>query len=185
MPRRKALGKPDQAPKHAQPAEPRQNLRIFCLLNGLKVDFPRKTPEMNSSKQPRKTIMETLKFLLQSKKSETSRAQEVVNDSVSWMHQQFRAAGVAYHYSDGGAGLGKYGYFQIKSLLKETAITLHLKIAEINGQPYVSAEVRVRGQHESILFPYFGEIGSEEGKLNILHFIADFVLSTSPDLTAL
>lgn len=129
--------------------------------------------------------METLKFLLQSKKADSSRSHDVVAEANAWMHQQFRTAGIRYHFADGGAGYGIYGYFQIKSLLKETAITLHVKIAEINSMPYVSAEVRVRGQQEGILFPYFGEIGSEEGKLTLLHFIADFMLSTTPDLTAL
>ena len=129
--------------------------------------------------------METLKFLLQSKKADSAGPHEVVDEATTWMHTQFRNAGIAYHYSDGGAGYGHYGYFQIKSLLKETAITLHLKIAEINGTPYCAAEVRVRGQQEGILFPYFGEIGSEDGKLTVLHFIADFLLSTTPDISAL
>jgi hypothetical protein len=130
-------------------------------------------------------IMETLKFLLQSKSADCSRAQEVVSEAVSWMRTQFRNAEIPFYYADGGLGHGNYGYFQIKSLLKQTAITLHLKIAEINGEPYVFAEIRVRGQHESILFPFFGQIGSEEGKVTILHYIADFMLSTTPDLTAL
>ena len=129
--------------------------------------------------------METLKFLLQGKQADRDLPSTVVADAVSWMNTQFKNADVSYHYSEGGGGHGIYGYFQIKSLLKGQAITLHVKIAEINGVPYVFAEVRVRGQHETILFPYFGEIGSEEGKLTLLHFIADFLLSTRPDLTAI
>ena len=129
--------------------------------------------------------METLKFLLQSKKGDSSRPCDVVAAAVSWMSEQLRNAEVSYHYSDGGVGHGVYGYFQIKSILKDTAITLHLKIAEINDLPFASVEVRVRGQHQGILFPYFGEIGSEEGKLLLLHFIADFLLTTKPDLTAI
>lgn len=129
--------------------------------------------------------METLKFLLQGKQADKELPSNVVGDAVSWMHIQFKNADVPYYYSEGGAGHGIYGYFQIKSLLKTQAITLHIKIAEINTIPYVSAEVRVRGQHETILFPYFGEIGSEEGKHTLLHFIADFLLSTTPDLTTI
>lgn len=129
--------------------------------------------------------METLKFLLQSKKADSSRSHDVVNEANAWMHQQFHSAGIPYHFADGGAGYGIYGYFQIKSLLKEIAITLHVKIAEINGVPYASAEVRVRGHQERVLFPFFGEIGSDEGKLLLLHFISDFMLSTTPDLSAL
>jgi hypothetical protein len=36
-----------------------------------------------------------------------------------------------------------------------------------------------------ILFPFFGEIGTADGKLTILHYIADFILSTTPDLSAI
>lgn len=128
--------------------------------------------------------METLKFLLQGKQADIESPHDIVVEAVAWLRTQFLNAGISFHYTDGGVGLGAYGYFQLKSLLKETAITLHLKIAEINRVPYVFAEVRIRGQHESILFPFFGEIGSEEGKLTMLHYIADFILSTSPDLTA-
>jgi hypothetical protein len=136
------------------------------------------------SNQPAKT-METLKFLLQSKKGDISRPSDVVAEAVSWMSTQLHNAEVPYHYSDGGVGHGIYGYFQIKSLLKDIAITLHLKIAEINGVPFVSVEVRVRGQHQGILFPYFGEMGSEEGRLLLLNFVADFLLTTKPDITAI
>lgn len=129
--------------------------------------------------------METLKFLLQTKKADCSRSNDIVAEAASWMRTQLQNAEVPYHYSEGGLGHGTYAYFQIKSMLRETAITLHLKIAEIHSTPYVFAEVRIRGQHESILFPFFGEISGEEGRLLILHYIADFLLSTTPDLTAL
>lgn len=128
--------------------------------------------------------METLKFLLQAKKADCSRCNEIVAESVLWMSTQFQNAEVPFHYSEGGVNQGKYGYFQIQSLLRQTAITLHLKIAEIHSTPYAFAEVRIRGQHESILFPFFGEIGSEEGREVILHYVADFLVSTTPDLTA-
>lgn len=112
--------------------------------------------------------METLKFLLQSKQADVENPHDVVVDAVEWMRSQFLHAGISFHFTDGGAGLGAYGYFQLKSLFKDTAITLHLKIAEINRTPYAFAEVRIRGQHESILFPFFGEIGTDEGKLTML-----------------
>ncbi len=129
--------------------------------------------------------METLKFLLKSKQADLESPREVVRDAIAWMHTQFHNADLAYQYSDGGSGLGAYGYFQFQSLIKETAITLHIKVAEINCIPYAFAEVRVREHQDTILFPFFGEIGSAEGKLTILHYIADFILSTTPDLSAL
>ena len=129
--------------------------------------------------------MESLKLLLQTKKGDNSTTTTVVSDAVNWLRTQFQKAEVPFYYADGGTGHGIYGYFQIKSILKDTAITLHLKIAEIKGSPYVFAEIRMRGQGDRILFPFFGEIGSEDGKLTMLHYIADFVLSTTPDLAAL
>lgn len=128
--------------------------------------------------------METLKFLLQGKKADLDTPLEVVRTAASWMHGQFTEADVPFDYSECGAGLGTYGYFQICSNPKVTAIALHLKIAEIHGEPYAFAEVRLRGKDEVMLFPFFGEIGTAEGKLTILHYIADFVLSSAPEVSA-
>lgn len=129
--------------------------------------------------------METLKFLIQSKRADHEQPREIVESAVDWLSTQLRNADIPYHYAEAGFGHGVYGYFQIKALLKDTAITLHIKIAEINGNPYAFAEIRVRGQQDRVLFPFFGQIGGEEGRLNILHYVCDFVLSTTPDVTAL
>jgi hypothetical protein len=129
--------------------------------------------------------METLKFLLQSKQGDSTRTNEVVAVAVSWMTTQLRNAEVFFHYSAVGLNHGVHGYFQIKSPPENSAIILHLKIAEINGVAYASVEVRVPGQHLGSLFPYFGEIDSEQGRLTLLHFITDFLLSTTQDLTAM
>ena len=122
--------------------------------------------------------METLKFLLQSKHADIARSHEVVSEAVDWMSTQFRNAGIASHYTESGGALGHFGHFQIESSRKETPLTLHIKIAEINGVPYASAEVRSESQ--GVLFPFFGQIGDQEGKTNLLHFVADFHLSTPP-----
>lgn len=126
--------------------------------------------------------METLKYLLQSKKADCTRPKEVVSNSVAWLHTQFQNAGVAADYAEGGVNFGIYGHFQIKSLVNECALTLHIKITEINGLPYAAAEVH--NDQQQILFRYFGEIASEEGKLTLLHYIADFELSTTPEQSA-
>ncbi len=125
--------------------------------------------------------METLKFLLESKKADMETPRDVVREAVDWVQTQLRNASITYHYSEGGSGLGSYGHFQIRSLLENLAITLHLKVAEINGSAFAFAEVCMRGKHEAVLFPFFGEIGTSDGKLTILNYIADFILSTSPD----
>lgn len=124
--------------------------------------------------------METLKFLLQGKKADRNMSKEVVTEAVSWMHTQLQTAGIESEFTEGGANFGYFGCFRIKSLLKSSTITLHMKIAEINGMPYVHAEVH--DEQDQVMFPYFGEIGSAEGKLTLLHFIADFRLSTTPGI---
>jgi hypothetical protein len=129
--------------------------------------------------------METLKFLIQSKKADHEQPLDIVRGAVDWLTNQLRNADVPFHYAEGGFGHGVYGYFQVKALLKDTAITLHIKIAEINGKAYAFSDIRVRGQQDRLLFPFFGEICGEEGRLNMLHYICDFILSTTPDVTAL
>ena len=124
--------------------------------------------------------METLKFLLQSKHADIARSHEVVSEAVEWMNIQLRNAGIASQYTERGGALGHFGHFQIESSLKKTPLTLHIKIAEINGVPYASAEVR--SPSDGVLFPYFGDIGTQESKTNLLHFVADFYLSTTPKL---
>jgi len=126
--------------------------------------------------------METLKFLLQSKKADPDTARDVVRGAAEWMHIQFMNGGIPHEYADGGSGLGCFSHFQIKTRLGKTAITLHLKIAEIKGSPYAFSEVRVTDHQETVLFPFFGEIGSSTGKETILHYIADFILSTMPEV---
>ena len=123
--------------------------------------------------------METLKFLLESKKADVATPARVVQEAVDWMHTQFANARVEHEYSMGGSGLGRFGHFEIESSIHGTDITLHIKIAEINGHAYAFSEVRVRGRQDVILFPFFGEISSDEGRLTILHYVADFILSTS------
>jgi hypothetical protein len=129
--------------------------------------------------------METLKFLIQSKKADHERPLDIVHGAVDWLSTQLRNAELPFHYAEGGFGHGVYGYFQIKTLLKETAVTLHIKVAEINGKAYAFADIRVRGQQDRLLFPFFGQISGEEGRLDILHYICDFILSSTPDVTAL
>ncbi len=128
----------------------------------------------------------SLTYLLETKKSDTQRASVIIDRACGWLRQQLEDANVAYHFTDSGVQEhGGYGYFQIKALFKGTPITLHTKIAEINGKPYCFSDILVRGQQDRLLFPFFGEIGSHEGKLTILHYTADFLLSTSQDVTAM
>lgn len=126
--------------------------------------------------------METLKFLLQGKKADLQTPREVVLEATGWMRTQLDNAAIEYQQVERGTGLGAYSHFQIKSRTGELSITLHLKIAEINGHAFAFAEVRVTDQRETVLFPFFGEITTTDGKTTILHYIADFILSTTPEV---
>lgn len=128
----------------------------------------------------------SLAYLLETKKADSERASVIIDRACDWFKEQLEEAQVPYHFTNSGVQEhGGYGYFQIKSIFKGTAITLHLKIAEIHEKPFCFAEIRVRGQQERLLFPFFGEIGTHEGKLTILHYVADFLLSTQQDVTAM
>ena len=161
MPRPDTLGKPDQLADRAPIGRLPWLAPQILSSRRFTIDFPKgKTPQKRSLKPP--PTMETLKFLLQSKKAAAS-AHEVVDEAVSWMHTQLRNADIAYHYSDGGAGYGHYGYFQIKSLLMETAITLHLKIAEINGIPIVPPRSTCAGTRRVSSSPTSGKSAAKRG----------------------
>ncbi len=127
-----------------------------------------------------------LAYLLETKKMDSARPAVIIGEACDWLKAQLHEANVSYHFTDSGVQEhGGYGYFQIKALFKSTPITLHIKIAEIHERPFCFADIRVRGQHERLLFPFFGEIGSDDGRLTILHYTADFLLSTTQDVTAM
>lgn len=121
--------------------------------------------------------METLKFLLQSKHADATTPGEVVREAVEWVQGQLRNAGVPFQYVPVGSGIGCYGVIQVRPTGPGANLLLDLRIAEIKGVPYVSAEVR-QSHDGSVCFPYFGEIGGSDGRDTLLNFIADFVLST-------
>lgn len=127
--------------------------------------------------------METLKFLLQGKKADLQTPREVVHEASEWMRTQLTNAGITFQQAARGSGLGAFSHFQIQSHIGKMSITLHLKVAEINGQAYAFSEVRVTEERETVLFPFFGEISTTDGKTTILHYIADFILSTMPEET--
>lgn len=125
--------------------------------------------------------MDTLKFLLESKQADASKTGEVVNEAVEWMQGQLQNAGIAFQYVPAGAGAGSYGVLQVRPLNPEVHLLLEMRVAEIKASPHVSAVVR-QTDGGSVCFPYYGEMGSEDGRATLLNFVADFVLSTSNKL---
>ncbi|MEO0795862.1 MAG: hypothetical protein AAFX93_11895 [Verrucomicrobiota bacterium] len=121
--------------------------------------------------------MDTLEILIQSKKANPDLAHDVVSAAAAWLNKELRSAGVSYHLADSEHDFCGYAMFQFHRTWKGTDITLFIKIAEVRETPYVFADIRVREQEENVLFPFFGEIGSDEGKEIILNYLADFLLS--------
>ena len=123
--------------------------------------------------------METLKFLLASKLADELTPGEVVREAAGWLQSQFRNAEIDFQHVPVGSGVACYTIFQVKPRDPSLPLLLELRIAEIRTVPYVSAEVRrVGGDKDIVCFRYFGEMGIGEGRDTLLHFIADFVLST-------
>lgn len=122
-----------------------------------------------------------LKVILESKKSQPSETVEVVSQATRWMKAQLKGANITYNYSACDTE-DHYGHavFSIVRNHKGNPVALDLKIAEIESRPYAFAEVLHMGRYRSRLFPYFGDISSEEEKTTLLHYVSDFILSTSP-----
>ncbi|MFP4351229.1 MAG: hypothetical protein ACLFRP_06175 [Puniceicoccaceae bacterium] len=118
-------------------------------------------------------------MVIQTKRNTPALACDIVSEASRWMKSQLIGAGVGYQY---GACDGRtHSSFSSFTIFRETAerkLLFRLKIAEIAGDPYAFIEAHPVGKPTEILFPFFGEIGSDEGKNRILNYVADFLLST-------
>ncbi|MGE9296365.1 MAG: hypothetical protein ACQKBV_08790 [Puniceicoccales bacterium] len=121
--------------------------------------------------------MNTLSLLIQSKKANPGLSHDVVTEAAEWLQTQLRTAEIDFSFADCEREFCGYALFQFHRVWHQTAITLYVKIAEIHATPYLFADIRVRDRAEQVLFPFFGEIGSDEGKEIALNYIADFHLS--------
>ncbi len=120
-----------------------------------------------------------LLMVLETKRNSPTRACDIVSGASRWMKAQLKGAGVAYQY--GACDRETHASFSSFSIFRETPeqkLLFRLKIAEIGGEPYAFIEAHPVGKPAEILFPFFGEIGGEEGKSRILNYLADFLLST-------
>lgn len=57
-------------------------------------------------------------------------------------------------------------------------MSLDMKIAEIRGMPYIFAEVRSLGKFDGTRFPFFGDLRSDDERDLLLHYVADYLIST-------
>lgn len=123
-----------------------------------------------------------LKYIIDQKKSSPSHTCEVVSEASAWLKAQLEGSNIVFQY--GACDFeDHYGYsiFIIVRNSGSNRLILELKIAEIKEKPFLFAEVRSLGRNTGVLFPYFGEITSEEGRELVLHYISDYILSTEPE----
>lgn len=120
-----------------------------------------------------------LKLLIETKRNAPSQTVDIVSGAARWLKAALNGAQVTYNYASCEAQ-NHYGFAAITLLrsYKRQPVSLDLKIAEIRGEPYVFAEVRSLGKAEGTLFPFFGEVRSDDGRDLLLHYVADFIMST-------
>lgn len=119
-----------------------------------------------------------LLHVMAAKQSSPSRTLDVVSKSSQWLKAALKGAGVAFSYSS-CEDEDHYGFAAItivQNYLGQPAC-LDIKIAEIRDRPFIFAEVRSLGKFEGTMFPFFGDLYSDDERDLLLHYIADFVIS--------
>lgn len=121
-----------------------------------------------------------LRLLMEQKRSQPSVTLDVVSAASAWLKAQLKGARATYNYA--ACQAEDYSGFSVLVVTRwrgQTGYFLELRVTELGGKPFVFAEVRTMGHAQGRLFPFFGEIHTEEGRARMLHYIADFLLSTS------
>ena len=123
--------------------------------------------------------IDDLKLIIETKQNTPNRAFEVVCEATGWMKAALKGAGVAFSYWS-CEEKDHYGFagFTIVRRYRGEPVCLELKIAEIRDAPHFFAEVRSLGKLDGSLFPFLGEMRSTDSRELLLHYIADFVMST-------
>lgn len=120
-----------------------------------------------------------LQLILETKRNSAGTACEIVSDASRWIKAQLKGAGVPFQY--GACEKNDHCAYSSFAIVREgdrPRIVFELKIAEIHQEPFAFVDVHPMGKPTERLFPFFGEIGSDQGKIRILHYIADFILGT-------
>jgi len=123
--------------------------------------------------------IEELKLVIEMKRHSPRQTVDVVSESARWLKSALKGAGVKFSYASCEEE-DHYGFAAITILRKYRGepVSLDLKVAEVRGNPYLFAEVRTLGKHDGTLFPFFRDLSTEDGRDLLLHYIADFVMST-------
>ena len=123
--------------------------------------------------------IDDLKLVIEMKQHAPPRTVEIVSGAARWLKGALKGAGVEFTYASCEEE-DHYGFAALTILRKYRGepVSLDLKIAEVRGNPYLFAEVRTLGKHDGTLFPFFRDLSTDDGRDLLLHYIADFVMST-------
>lgn len=122
---------------------------------------------------------EDLRLVIQSKQHAPSITLDVVSNASRWLKAALKGADVKFSYGS-CEDHNHYGYaaFTVVRTYRGEAVSLEMKIAELRGTPYVFAEVRLLGKFGGTQFPFFGNLRSDDDRDLLLHYVADFIIST-------
>jgi len=122
---------------------------------------------------------EDLRLVIQTKQHAPSITLDVVSDAARWLKAALKGADVKFSYAS-CEEQNHYGYaaFTVFRSYRGEAVSLEMKIAEIRGTPFVFAEVRSLGKFGGTLFPFFGDLRSDDDRDLLLHYVADYIIST-------
>ncbi|WP_428389959.1 hypothetical protein [Mucisphaera sp.] len=120
-----------------------------------------------------------LRLIIEAKRSSSPTAVDVVSEYTAWLKAALTGAGIAYSYAAcEQAEHYAFAAFTVLRNYRGEPVFLDIKVAEINASPYVFVEVKTTGKASGSLFPYFGNLQSDEDRNLLLHYVADFILSS-------
>jgi len=121
-----------------------------------------------------------LRLIIETKRHSPARTVDVVSEAARWLKAALKGADVRFSYASCEENHYGFAAFTILRNYRGQPVSLELKVAEIREMPYLFADVRTLGKYEGTLFPFFGDLRSDDSRDLLLHYIADFLMSTDP-----
>jgi len=119
-----------------------------------------------------------LYMILETKRNSASDSCRIVSEASGWLKSELKGASIPFQYGACQDELWSFSSFHFLRDGDDEKLSFELKIAEIDRRPYAFIDVHPVGKSQERRFPFFGEINSDSGKRQVLHYIADFILST-------
>jgi len=117
-------------------------------------------------------------MILETKRNSASDSCQIVSDASAWLKAELKGANIQFQYGACQDDLWTFSSFSFLRDGDDEKLSFELKIAEIDKTPFAFIDVHPVGKIQERRFPFFGEIQTENGKRKVLHYIADFILST-------